>query len=92
MSEKVMRAKVNVNECRVTKPYPGGMRYMDVVMSPVAGKFDDEGKSEDNTYSLWTPSGKIELVITNPALIDKLNPGDQFYVDFIKVEEDVDTD
>ena len=44
------------------------------------------GSLEDNSYSKWTPSGKLELTITNPDIIDKIRPDDVFYVDFKSVE------
>lgn len=43
--------------------------------------------AEDNTYSAATPTGTIEMTVTNKALWGKLNPGDRFYVDFVPVPE-----
>ncbi len=43
--------------------------------------------AEDNTYSAATPSGTIEMTVTNKALWGTLNPGDRFYVDFVAVPE-----
>ena len=41
---------------------------------------------EDNSFAQATPSGKIELQIDNTQLLGKLNPGEQFYVDFTKIK------
>lgn len=40
------------------------------------------GSPEDNSYSKFTPSGTIELFVSNPDLAGKLKPGETFYVDF----------
>lgn len=45
------------------------------------------GSAEDNTYAAATPSGTIEMSITNPAAIEKLALGTAFYVDFTAVDE-----
>lgn len=48
--------------------------------------FDSAGNSEDNSFAKWTPSGVLEMSITNPALIGQFKPGDAYYLDFTKVE------
>lgn len=54
---------------------------------PVTEKpFDQDGNSEDNTFSKWTPSGKVELAVTNPNLIGKFTVGEKYYVDFTKAD------
>lgn len=42
---------------------------------------------EDNTYSDATPSARMEMVISNKNLHGKFNPGDQFYVDFTRINK-----
>lgn len=56
--------------------------------TPVSGKgpYGPQGESEDNTFARYTPSGSLQLSITNPDLVGKIQPGDTFYVDFTKVE------
>jgi hypothetical protein len=68
------RAKITVTE---VKRYTYGET---ITANPVYS-----GSPEDNSYSSSTPSGKIELHVTNAALIGQINPGDQFYVDFTPV-------
>lgn len=74
-----MRAKMQVHE--VITPFDGAER---VKMGAVTGTaaFGPQGESEDNTYARYTPSGSIDLTITNPNLIGKFRPGQTFYVDF----------
>jgi len=40
---------------------------------------------EDQNFSLATPGGRIELYITNPAVISQIEAGKLFYVDFTEV-------
>jgi hypothetical protein len=43
------------------------------------------GLDEDNTFAKFSPSGRFELTVNNPALVGTLNPGEQYYVDFTPV-------
>lgn len=55
--------------------------------NPVAAsKYPGDGMDEDNTYAKFSPSGKLELTIANPALIGKFSEGETYYLDFTKVE------
>ncbi len=80
----LMRAKVQVQS--VTKyAHP----QETVKMTAVCGKapFGPAGESEDNTFARFTPSGTVELSITNPDLAGKIKPGQKFYVDFTEAPE-----
>jgi hypothetical protein len=57
-------------------------------MRPVckSGGYPADGSDEDNTFAKFSPSGSLELTITNPALLGQFNPGDTYYLDFTKVE------
>jgi hypothetical protein len=37
---------------------------------------------ENETWSKWTPSGEIKMMITNPAAIEKFELGKEYFVDF----------
>lgn len=45
----------------------------------------DAGLDEDNTFAKFSPSGRFELTVNNPALVGTLEPGEQYYVDFTPV-------
>lgn len=45
-----------------------------------------DGSDEDNTFAKFSPSVNLQIVIANPALFGKLQPGDTFYVDFTPAE------
>jgi hypothetical protein len=50
---------------------------------PVAASgYPADGSDENNSYAKWSPSGSLELTITNPALSNKIKEGDVFYLDF----------
>lgn len=56
-----------------------------LILIPVSsGKYGPNGENEDCEFARYTPGGKIELYITNPALFGKFKPGDAYYVDFTK--------
>lgn len=43
-----------------------------------------DGSDEDNTYAKFSPSGRLEIQIANPALIGKFAVGEVYYLDFTK--------
>ena len=51
--------------------------YDRVHMAPVVGNGGEENKS----FSEATPSGQLELIITNPGVIGTILPGRSYYID-----------
>lgn len=49
------------------------------------------GKPEDNLYSKYTPVANLEMVISNPKLIGKFNPGENYFLLFEKEGLDTET-
>jgi hypothetical protein len=86
-----MRAKFRVNS--VTPPSvevkPGDHMApsQTITAFPVArsDSYPADGSDENNTFAKWSPSGRLELSIVNPALSNKIKEGDVFYVDFTLV-------
>lgn len=78
-----MRAKMQVQEVR---SFGDGEQ---VEFSAVTGNtpFGQDGESDDNTYARWTPSGRLTLTISNPALLGKFRVGQKFYLDFTEASE-----
>lgn len=70
-----MRAKLKVQEV-TDNGYSDKVRF-----SAVYG-----GSAENNSYSKATPTADLTMQIDNPALKGVLKPGEEFYVDFTKVE------
>ena len=74
---ETIRAKFYINEvANIQTQQPTD------VLQRVQGAPVTYGKTEENkSFSLWTPSGKLELSITNPAAIDFFKPGKEYYLD-----------
>lgn len=47
----------------------------------------EERNKEDNQFSKATPSGSIEMMISNPNALDFIKPGKKYYVDFTEAED-----
>ncbi len=73
MAAKKIRAKFTVNQI-IT--HPNGDKQ--ITMVPVV-----DGSEENKSFSKYTPSGNIQLYVTN--LDADFNFGD-YYIDFIKAE------
>lgn len=84
-----MRAKFTVSEVAIIKPsHPQALPCQKITMYPVTNsKYGENGENEDNTFARYTPSGEIRLQVTNPELMDKINPGETYYIDFSPVEQ-----
>lgn len=78
-----MRAKLQI--ANVTK-HEGGNET--IRLNAVAAKSyaETDGLDEDNTYAKYSPSASLEIMIANPALHGKFEPGQRFYVDFTPAE------
>ena len=46
----------------------------------------DENIAEDIRFQKYTPSGKLEAMIDNQAVLDQLKLGDSYYLDITPVE------
>lgn len=59
----------------------------EIKMFPVVNKpFDADGKSDDNDFARWSPSGSLSITIANPNLIGKFKEGQKFYLNFTESE------
>jgi len=78
-----MRAKMYVE--KVTNY--NGEANQEFFLRCVTGKpFDAQGISEDNSFSKYTPDGDMRIRVTNPALVNALKPGENYYIDFTKAD------
>lgn len=53
----------------------------EVHLSPVVS-----GSEENKSFSMYTPSGKIEMLINNPETIGFFEAGSEYFVEFKKVD------
>lgn len=77
-----MRCKVKITEVTLDE------NCDQITAVPVCkpGGYPADGSDEDNTFSIFTPSGEFKLTITNPELLSIYRPGQQFYVDWTPVD------
>ena len=77
-----VRAKFKCTEVNERRFEHGNQ--VDVVLYPVMR--DD--------VELWeaTPSGKLEMTVTNPSVAGWFKPGESYYLDFSRADETVDRD
>ena len=57
--------------------------YRQVFLSPV---YSSDKNSPNYSWSQYTPSGKLEMTITNPAAYEQFVPGKAFLMTFETVE------
>ncbi|QOZ29786.1 hypothetical protein XH93_18175 [Bradyrhizobium sp. CCBAU 51753] len=78
-----MRAKMQVNK---VERFAGQDR---ITCNAVARStpYPADGSDEDNTYAKFSPAGELSLTIANPALLGMIEPGQKFYLDFVRVPE-----
>jgi len=71
-----MRAKMKVNS---VEKFEGNQEALKLTAVT-------NGSAEDNTYSKYTPSASLTMMVSNPELMGKFEPGQTFYVDFTAAE------
>lgn len=49
--------------------------------------FGPNGESEDNSFARWSPSGNLNITVTNPNLFGKFVAGQKFYIDMTPAAE-----
>ena len=59
---------------------PGTEQYASIMMRPVFGTYGDG--EVNKTWSKYTPSGQLQITITNPSAIDAFEKGKAYYLDF----------
>lgn len=81
-----IKAKFKVDDVALIKEGEEGNKKVvaeAVTMSPVTG----EGSVENQSFATATPSGSIQLQITNPEAFGKFIQGLEYYVDFTVAEQ-----
>ena len=70
------------NKGFVGDPEDKGNEY--VILAPVVC-----GSEENKSFSKWTPSGRLELSITNQNVFGKFVEGQEYYLDITPAEKGV---
>ena len=48
----------------------------------------DQSNPEDQRFQTATPTGRLEMEIDNPARIDFFKPGESYYIDLVRCDDD----
>jgi hypothetical protein len=78
---KTTRAKFTV-QAKLPNLHSNGIGGR-IVLAAVTGK---EGEAENKTFWEATPSGLIDMHITNQSAFDSFRQNQQFYIDFTPVD------
>jgi hypothetical protein len=80
----LMRAKLKVGSVFPHRDAEGNVVSEQVSFHGVSRStaYPADGSDEDNTFAKFSPSVSLTILIANPALLGKLEPGAAFYVDF----------
>lgn len=77
---KKMRAKMVVDVVRPS--VDGGTEHVGFRAVAKDDGYGDDGKDENNTFALFTPSARATIEINNPELFGAYKEGESVYVDF----------
>lgn len=80
MSATVMRAKLKLHH---VDRQNGGRETLHFC-AVAASRYPEDGSDENNTFAKFSPSAVLQLTVANPALLGKLNEGEEYYLDFTK--------
>lgn len=81
----MVRAKF---ECTNVIVPPAGEENYVIRMAPVIA-YDEEGNSENTDFWKYTPAGEISMYTCNAEAAKQFERGQEYYVDFTKVEKSV---
>ena len=75
----IIRAKFEVTQ--ITS-HSWSDRHRTIILQP---RYDDT-IPEDRRFQEATPSGTLEMMVTNPAALAELTLGREFYLDFVPID------
>lgn len=67
------------------KDWKGDKQDEEITLSAVTSMPESEDNAEVNNFSEYTPSGKFEMVVTNPAVFGSFIPGNHYYLEIKEV-------
>jgi len=82
-----MRAKMQVTNVQVVGE--DSTNPAEILSFMAVGKpegYDETGNDENNSYAKWTPQASLNMTISNPGLFGKFAAGQEYYLDFTKVD------
>jgi uncharacterized cupin superfamily protein len=90
MSAVVTRAKFRVQEVLAShySTDPNGQLIKDNEVVRLSAVYSANPDSDNHAFWKATPNGRIEMWINNSEAWGTFKPGDEFYVDFVKAEQE----
>lgn len=80
--ETILRCKMRVIEVVHSIDSLGQVEQEKVKLCAVTS-----GSNENKQWAKWTPGANFEIYINNPAAMNKLSKGHEFYIDFVPVNQ-----
>lgn len=79
-----VRAKFYVSEVKQSRSNYSGVEGE--ILTTIKLASVNATSEENKQFFRWTPAGSIDLGTVNPAVVEQMHIGDEFYVDFTPVE------
>jgi len=77
-----VRAKMKCTKISITSHHEG-VDLKTIELQPV---YSNDKDSENAQFYKWTPSGKVEIGVLNPAAAEQFVLGKEYFVDFTPAE------
>lgn len=81
--DMVVRAKFKVQTIQDSADGEGQVHGRRVMLHPV---YSDDPEHENRAFWQATPTGLIDMFISNPAAFEQFETGQEFYIDFTRAD------
>jgi hypothetical protein len=80
-----LRLKMVVNTVKRHADNDGNISQEEITLSAV---YSDKEGAPNKQWSKWTPSGNLSFVVSNPAALGQVLPGQFYFVDMHQCDKD----
>jgi hypothetical protein len=80
-----MNARCKFQITNILPAYPSVDPVTDTSKRIVMETRYDNTIDEDKAFTRYTSTGRMDVIIDNPAVTDKMNVGDSYYLDLTKI-------
>jgi len=85
MADASLRLKLQVESVKRLADNQGEITQEEISLTAVLDARED---SANHQWCKWTPYGKFEFAISNPAALGKVLPGQFYFIDLIPTDKD----
>lgn len=68
-----------------SKNYKGKKQDEEITLSAATQTYGEDANTEINNFSMYTPSGRFEMTVTNPNVFGFFKPGFSYYLEISEV-------